>query len=563
MEVCNPLGSKAGKHKLDMYYYTLANLSPKLRSRHCAIRLLAISNSKFVKKYGISKIMDPIVRDLNKLFHGVNLQYKSESFDIFGKVVICTGDTLGQHLWGGLKEGVVASFQKCRTCYCQFDEMQNNFKEELFALRTKASYNDECSRIENALNDNIKNNLRTIYGINERSILSELPGFDVTKQLPQDIMHTILEGVLQYELRLLFLHYISNHQLKLEQINLAILNHDYGYSEVSDKPGPLKEVVFTGNEAYKLRYTAAQARLFARLLPFIIAPFVDIDNEYHIFMIELIQITQIIFSPVIHINTVQYLRRLIEEHLVHFKSLFPEKNILPKQHYMIHLPSMITTVGPLTRSACFSFEAAHNYFKVLARKQNFKNITQSLAKRCQLLECSNFIDGNDQRSHPLFSTEMKYGVLQNLKPQEVAELRKSMNDFGLLPGIELSIAYQISWVILEGTKYCKKGVIAVLVTQHLHLPIFGSIKKIYIVGDFVYFLVSLFNTCKFEYNYQAYLVEDDKEEYLCCYQSLIDYNVFHVKNDKQGNLYIPTKYDIDDLVEQHYKSRNPIFSHSE
>jgi hypothetical protein len=28
-----------------------------------------------------------------------------------------------------------------------------------------------------------------------------LPGFDVTKQLPQDIMHTLLEGTVQYELR--------------------------------------------------------------------------------------------------------------------------------------------------------------------------------------------------------------------------------------------------------------------------------------------------------------------------------------------------------------------------
>lgn len=28
VEVCNPLGSHAGIHKLDMFYYTLGNLSP-------------------------------------------------------------------------------------------------------------------------------------------------------------------------------------------------------------------------------------------------------------------------------------------------------------------------------------------------------------------------------------------------------------------------------------------------------------------------------------------------------------------------------------------------------
>ena len=56
VEVCNPLGSKSAKHKLDMYYYTIANLSPKFRSKHCSVRLLAIINSKLVKKYGIHSI---------------------------------------------------------------------------------------------------------------------------------------------------------------------------------------------------------------------------------------------------------------------------------------------------------------------------------------------------------------------------------------------------------------------------------------------------------------------------------------------------------------------------
>ena len=54
VEVCNPLGSQAGKHKLDMFYYTLGNLNPKVRSKHCAIRLLGIANTKLVKKVWLS-----------------------------------------------------------------------------------------------------------------------------------------------------------------------------------------------------------------------------------------------------------------------------------------------------------------------------------------------------------------------------------------------------------------------------------------------------------------------------------------------------------------------------
>ena len=38
VEVCNPLGSQAGKYKLDMFYYNLGNFNPKIMSRHCAVR---------------------------------------------------------------------------------------------------------------------------------------------------------------------------------------------------------------------------------------------------------------------------------------------------------------------------------------------------------------------------------------------------------------------------------------------------------------------------------------------------------------------------------------------
>ena len=43
------------------------------------------------------------------------------------------------------------------------------------------------------------------YGINRRSLLCNTPDFDVTKQLPQGIMHIFLEGVLSYELKFLML----------------------------------------------------------------------------------------------------------------------------------------------------------------------------------------------------------------------------------------------------------------------------------------------------------------------------------------------------------------------
>ena len=101
LEVCNPLGSKTGKHKIDTFCYTLGNIYPKFRSKQCAIRLLAIYNRKFVKRYSIDKVLTPVVKDINKLYEGYRMKILKSEILVFGKVLMCLGDTLGQHLWGG------------------------------------------------------------------------------------------------------------------------------------------------------------------------------------------------------------------------------------------------------------------------------------------------------------------------------------------------------------------------------------------------------------------------------------------------------------------------------
>jgi len=347
VEVCNPLGSKAGKHKLDMYYYTIANLSPKFRSRHCAVRLLAIAKSTLVKSYGVDCMLKPIVNDLMILYNGVDLMYENKILRVYGKVIACTGDTLGQHLWAGFKEGVGVAFSKCRHCHCDFESMQTSFREENFVLRNKVNHKREANLIESAPTEAAKETFSLLYGINNKSILLTLPDFDVIKQLPQDVMHTIAEGVLQYETRLILLNYIKNNQLTLEQINGAIEKHSYGYTEISDSPPPLKDTVFTKAEGYKLKYNVAQARLFLRLLPFYLMPFINAHDMLYQFLIDLSEIVQIISSPVITTETVSTLRK--------FKQLFPDKNIIPKQHYLVHIPTSVILLGPAIRSSCYSF----------------------------------------------------------------------------------------------------------------------------------------------------------------------------------------------------------------
>ena len=68
-----------------------------------------------------------------------------------------------------------------------------------------------------------------------RSALSELKYFDVTSSLMPDVMHDVLEGVLQFEAKLLH----HDHYFALAQLNQKIEALQLGFSEVKNRPTPL------------------------------------------------------------------------------------------------------------------------------------------------------------------------------------------------------------------------------------------------------------------------------------------------------------------------------------
>ena len=45
---------------------------------------------------------------------------------------------------------------------------------------------------------------------------------------------------------------------------------------------------------------------------------------------------------------------------------------------------------------------------------------------------------------------------------------------------------------------------------------------------------------------------------IASYESLVDFNVFHTHEDSDDELYVPVKYDIADILEQHTNGRNPL-----
>lgn len=64
------------------------------------------------------------------------------------------------------------------------------------------------------------------------------------------------------------------------------------------------------------------------------------DSEWDCFLL-LLEILQICVSWIISVDLVAYLDVLIEKYLCAFRECYPHIRIIPKQHYMIHLPSQI------------------------------------------------------------------------------------------------------------------------------------------------------------------------------------------------------------------------------
>ena len=71
------------------------------------------------------------------------------------------------------------------------------FFAEEFQLKTKEAHVRRCQNLGGPLHDHVA----TTYGIHHNSILNSSRFYHVTEGLPPDIMHDILEGVLQYEVK--------------------------------------------------------------------------------------------------------------------------------------------------------------------------------------------------------------------------------------------------------------------------------------------------------------------------------------------------------------------------
>lgn len=501
--------------------------------------------------------MKPFVEELITLGRdmGYDFHIPNGIVRLRGALLAVIADTPASNLLGGYKEGVGGARRKCRHCMADFDDMQTKFVEEDFMLRSKELHEYHLQQLEE--NEGLRNHFSKEYGVNKKSILLNAPYFDVTEQLPQDVMHIVLEGGLQRTLYFVLIHFLESNIFSLEDLNAFIVNFNYGYSELKDKPVVISQEDLQ-EPAKNLGQTAAQIWLLSRVFPFFGEPYAYHCSDVWKVFTTMLEITAICLNKKITVNILGYLRLLIKEHLQLFKDVF-KQNITPKQHYLVHLPTQILKFGPTVRAWAMRFEAKHQTFKKIPKvTKNFKNLPKTLSERHQsgVRADSMPLADDDASDHPLFRGDFTVGrgttssrVLEDRDREDVARyIERFYPTFGELSE---AIIFQVGSVTIHGTCY-KAHLNTILLAEMGHsLPVFASLMNIWVCETYVFFGLKLYETVEFASSLHAYEIKEEEMPsglFIIEIKDLVIPSVVHIyKHD--GCMYICPREDPNALVD--------------
>lgn len=504
-ETANPLGSKKGIHKLGCFYFILRNLPPKCNSVLTNIHVISLFYSQDLKKYGFDKILQPLIDDLKSLeTEGIDVPFSDTP--LLGSVVQVTGDNLGLHGLFGFVESFSAT-HFCRFCLISKDVSQSIFSEDHPGLifRTREIHAQHCATLsENSL-------LVSTFGVKKSCLLNTLKFFHTSENYAVDIMHDLLEGVVQYELKLVFKHFIDQKLVSSDTLLQRIQSFNYGYNERKNRPSCLK----IDDSSKDLGLNAIQSWCLVRNSPLILGDIVNRNDSYWNLLLLLIQIVNIVFSPVVTYGITYYLKHLIHNHHKLFKFLFPQKRLIPKHHFMLHYPRCIRKIGPLLHVWCMRFEAKHNFFKRSVK--NFKNLTKSLVKQHQRQLAYYWENFNFER--------FEFGPLKSVVINGLEGGDAVCSTFDMRSSVEVTTT---NWVKSYGTEY-HIGML-VCTKKDVDLPIFNRIVSIIIKDNQAFLLMCKVETLYFDEHFNAYCVKDSGDSYsVQCIGDLMYYRPY----DKQ------------------------------
>jgi hypothetical protein len=235
--------------------------------------------------------------------------------------------------------------------------MQTGFTEECFEMYNPDEYEEDVSKAQNSTSH--------VRGVKRRCELNVLNGFHVTTNYSIDVMHTLLEGIVPLELGCVPYCLVTEKRLlTLSELNDRITKF-WGVLNVDKqkKPPYLNRLLPPGSELNP-SMKATQCWALLKYLPLIIGDRMPVVDEHHALLLHLSELVDLSFAPRFTNGMTAYLKKLIVDHLSMFSRLFGDQvTIKPKQHFLVHFPTIVKQIGPLIGMSCLKYELKNSFFK--------------------------------------------------------------------------------------------------------------------------------------------------------------------------------------------------------
>lgn len=468
-EVCNPLGSKTGNHKIGAFYFIINNFPTHINSKLQNIFLAALCYNVNIKKFGINPVLDVIVHDIKVLERqGIFIEFLNTYLK--GTLTSISCDNLGGAMLLGMNESF-SSHYYCKICTMSKEQAQKACVADSTLLRTTESFIHLSDQQQYANSDTFH-----CYGVKRKSSLLHLSHFQVSKNLNIDVMHDFLEGICQRDLKLFVEFCNKSGLISLDDFNAKVQAFDYGLCNRQNLPS----IIHFSKKSNLIGQRAAQTLCLITFLPLILQDIVPKlaknFNKWQIILL-LIRMLKIILSPTITSEMLNDLRNIIKEH---HELVIKEYSVslTPKDHLIIHYPMIIEKMGPPRAYWTMRFESKNGYFKNLANKlKNFKDIAFTLSVRHQKYIISEW------KNKSSFSDEP---VLNNFKKECLESINYAKlitEDLNITGNTFIYIGKSVQF---KGTKLLLNKFICTSFSEKF--PNFGKTKLFFSVNNTMYVL---------------------------------------------------------------------------
>lgn len=431
-EICNPLGSKSGLHKVCGIYFVVNNMPKGYNSKLQNIVLVALCNTDDLDtpSTDINSIWAMIVSEI-KYLEDVGIDI-GNGIRIKGTIINLTADNLGANAAFCLTKGF-RSHNYCRICLLTKNQCEQAIVDDPSKYRDVSHYQqilkliDECS---------IKQPAET-YGIKQYCVLNDLKYFHIFKNFSVDIMHDLCEGVIPCLLKKFILYCIGKKVFKEIEIKNSIQHYSFPKIYRRDKPSILRL------DRSNLGQNAVQMKCLLLNIPFILNKYKFNEHLKSVWVCvsSLIKIFQFAYSEIIDEIMLNDFSKIILIHLENMKKIF-DLQLKPKHHFLTHYPTIVRMMGPLNSMSMIRYEAKHKFFKSIAKRtNNFVNINSTLATAHQRHICI---------KKRIFYNDVSFSR------ERVISLKVIEDKFGRIPNLQntfTSTIFEIYWLKLNIFKY--------------------------------------------------------------------------------------------------------------